>query len=175
MLNDINRSPVNLSNSDKSFVSRKKSTPLQLHNTHKKSKSRIKSLSSSIIDSKFADRRKATTQLLHTQAREYSHSSVCNSPECSQCESIRYVLTHSYECQICSAKFYSNEQLTKHMQYNHRPTKIAHYHHRFRPYFKPFNWMNTNDQVPFFYPHLSLTPSMNQTRQYLHVDLDNHQ
>jgi len=160
MLNDINRSPVNLSKPDKPFVSRKKSSPVQLHNTQKKAKS--------------TDRRKSSTQSLYTQTHEHPHSSVCNSSECSQCESIRYVLTHSCECQICSAKFYSDEQLIEHMQYNHRRTKIAR-HHRFRPYFKPFNWMNANYQVPFFYPHLSLTPSMNQIRQYLHVDLDNHQ
>ena len=99
---------------------------------------------------------------------QHSYSSSCIFPTCLQCETVRHILSNSlnnqpYRCHwsLCNERFYSHDELIEHIRYKHRTSKISN-HSRFHPYLKPSRMINNNDQLPFFYPHLSLS-SMTET------------
>ncbi|CAF1097307.1 unnamed protein product [Rotaria sordida] len=189
------KSSSNLLNTDKSFSSTKRSSPSQLNNinTRKKSalplKTNIQSTSSSFIEPNLLsnhltplyDPNKSVATLLlrsslaYLASQQHSYSSICTIPGCLQCETVRYILSNSinnqpYICHwsSCNARFYSNDELSEHIRYSHRTSKISHYHHhhrhhRFHPYLNTSRIIEANDQLPFFYPHLSLLP-MTETK-----------
>ncbi|CAF1350222.1 unnamed protein product [Rotaria sp. Silwood1] len=116
------------------------------------------------------------------QQQQHSYSLTCPIPGCLQCETVRYILSNSinnqpYVCHwsSCNARFYSNDELIEHIRYNHKSSKISHhhhYHHRFHPYLNTSRMTEANDQLPFFYPHLSLLP-MTETKRHMNNNTNN--
>ncbi len=171
-----------LSNSDKSFSLTKNST-LSQSNPNKKSTLSLKtkpiSLSSSFIERNILSNIYPPqfdptilflrSSLAYLSSQQHSYSTICTIPGCLQCETIRQMLSNPqpYYChwKTCQAKFPSNEQLIEHIRYDHRSPKTSNYH-RFHPYFKPTNASNLNDQLPFFYPRLSMS-LMSETKRPL--------
>jgi hypothetical protein len=107
------------------------------------------------------------------QQQQHSYSTACTIPGCLQCETVRHILAASavnnqpYACHwySCNGRFSSSDELVEHIQHNHRSSKVTN-HQRFQPYAKPSMLMiNNNDQLPFFYPHLSLSPMTGSTRR----------
>ena len=106
------------------------------------------------------------------QQQQHSYSSPCSQSGCLQCETVRHILAASamsnqvFTCHwpSCNARFTSNPDLAEHIQQTHKSSKVTH-SHRFHPYFKPSMTINNNDQLPFFYPHLSLSPLTAATRR----------
>jgi hypothetical protein len=121
----------------------------------------------------------AAQQQQQQQQQQHSFSTPCTVPSCLQCETVRHILAASvqnqpYNCHwySCNARFSSADELVEHLRHNHTSTgksnSIPSYstHHRFHPYLKPPSLMlNNNDQLPFFYPHLSLSPMTGTTRR----------
>ncbi|CAF3511943.1 unnamed protein product [Rotaria socialis] len=112
------------------------------------------------------------------QQQHHSFSTPCTLPGCLQCETVRHILaasvhTQPYLCHwfSCNARFSSADELIEHLRHSHTSTGKAtsmyqhHNHHRFHPYLKPPLMLNNNDQLPFFYPHLSLSPMTGTTRR----------
>ncbi|CAF1544129.1 unnamed protein product [Rotaria sp. Silwood1] len=120
----------------------------------------------------------AAQQQQQQQQQYHSFSTPCTVPGCLQCETVRHILaasvhTQPYICHwySCNAKFTSADELIEHLRHNHTSTGKTtsmhqhHNHHRFHPYLKPPSMLNNNDQLPFFYPHLSLSPMTGTTRR----------
>jgi hypothetical protein len=112
------------------------------------------------------------------QHQHHSFSAPCTVPGCLQCETVRHILSASvnnqpYICHwfSCNARFSSSDELVEHLRHSHtsigKATSIQQHHnqHRFHPYLKPPLMLNNNDQLPFFYPHLSLSPMTGTTRR----------
>lgn len=116
------------------------------------------------------------------QQQQHSYSSACPIPGCLQCETVRHILAastvnnHAY----ASHGRYnpSNDDLFDYVQQSSRAVKSSptppppSASHRFHPYLKPtatttstMTMINNNDQLPFFYPHLSLSPMTGSTRR----------
>lgn len=113
---------------------------------------------------------------------QHSFSSPCTVTGCLQCETVRHILAASmnsqpYNCHwySCNARFSSADELVEHLRHSHTSStgkmNSIHQHHnnnnqyRFHPYLKPPMLLNNNDQLPFFYPHLSLSPMTGTTRR----------
>jgi hypothetical protein len=120
----------------------------------------------------------AAQQQQQQQQQQHSFSTPCTVPGCLQCETVRHILAASansqpYNCHwySCNARFSSADELVEHLRQNHTSTGKStsthqyHNHHRFHPYLKPPMMLNNNDQLPFFYPHLSLSPMTGTTRR----------
>ncbi|CAF0901925.1 unnamed protein product [Adineta ricciae] len=124
----------------------------------------------------------AQQQQQQQQQQHHSLTSPCTVPGCLQCETVRHILAASvnnqpYACHwfSCTARFSSADELIDHLRHTHtsagKTTSLSshqpqhHSHHRFHPYFKPPVMLNNNDQLPFFYPHLSLSPMTGTTRR----------
>ncbi|CAM4885859.1 unnamed protein product [Rotaria socialis] len=193
------KSLLNISHSDKSYSLTKRSSPSQLNtiNAHKKSTHSLKtnslSTSSSFVETKqisnpltplFGPAKSAAALLLHSSlayliSPQPAYSSTCTISGCLQCETVRYILSNSinnqpyaYDSTSCNTRFYSNDELIEHIPYNHnnRSSKIS--HRRFHPYFNASRMINTNDQLPFFYPHLSLS-QMTETKRCMNNNTNN--
>ncbi|CAF2129329.1 unnamed protein product [Rotaria magnacalcarata] len=193
------KSLLNISHSDKPYSLTKRSSPSQLNtiNAHKKSTHLLQtnslSTSSSFVGTKqisnpltpvFDPAKSAAALLLRSSlayltSPQHVYSSTCTISGCLQCETVRYILSNSintqpcaYHWTSCNTRFYSNDELIEHIPYNHnnRSSKIS--HHRFHPYFNVSRMINTNDQLPFFYPHLSLSP-MAETKQCMNNNINN--
>ncbi len=115
------------------------------------------------------------------QQQQHSFSTPCTVPGCLQCETVRHILAASannqpYSCHwfSCNSRFSSADELVEHLRHSHtssigKTSSIHQQHHnnhqRFHPYLKPPLMLNNNDQLPFFYPHLSLSPMTGTTRR----------
>ena len=186
-------SSLNSSNSDKSFSLAKTSSSSSLTNPHTNQKSthslKHKTISSSlsfnkpnlfsntVVPPQFDPRTNLAalvlrSSLAYLSSQQHSYSTICTIPGCLQCETYRYFLTRSINHQdhvchwkTCHARFPTNEQLLEHIRYTHRSIKMTN-SLRFHPYLKSSMMINPNDQLPYFYPHLSLS-SMTESTQYV--------
>ncbi|CAF1275748.1 unnamed protein product [Adineta ricciae] len=103
---------------------------------------------------------------------QYSYPSFCTVPGCFQCHTSQYLCNNSfnnlqfYVCHYlkCGARFFSEYELYNHIRSDHKPTKMSS-HSRFQPYLKPSKLINTNDQLPYFYPYLSLSSTDSITKK----------
>lgn len=93
----------------------------------------------------------------------HSYCSPCAAPDCLQCQTTRYLLSNSllmqpYVCDqlTCAARFSSQLELLEHVRQQHSPVKGAQ-SVRFSPYLKPTKVTGLTEQLPFFYPQLSLS------------------
>lgn len=195
------KSSSNLSNLDKSSSLTRHTSPSHVNtvNVHKKSshplKTNILSSSPSFVASNqlsnslttLFDPTKSIAALLlrsslaYLNSQQLSYSTACTIPGCLQCETVRYVLANSINNQLytchwtsCNARFNSNDELVEHIRNSHRSPKISFhsYPHRFHPYLNVSRMINTTDQLPFFYPHLSLTP-MTESKRYMNNNTNN--
>ncbi|UJR29984.1 hypothetical protein I4U23_017531 [Adineta vaga] len=94
-----------------------------------------------------------TNLFLHSSlaylASQYSYPPICTIPGCFQCHTAQY----NFPPYSCHRKLSSEHD---HIRSNHRLSKIVN-HQRFHPYSKPSKLINSNDQLPYFYPYLSLS------------------
>ena len=168
-----------------SHVNRKSTLPLKPSPVGKSSSS--SSSSSPLIESNLSSSHfpslfdpTATALLLRSSLaylaaqQQHSYSSACPIPGCLQCETVRHIL---------AASTVNNQSYACHGRYNssseelllEQARALTSASHRFHPYLKPTTttppptrssaMINNNDQLPFFYPHLSLSPLTGSTRR----------
>ncbi|CAF0924447.1 unnamed protein product [Adineta steineri] len=178
----VTKSSSNISNFDKSLSSTKRLVPSQINQTNKKSTLPLKSptISSTNQSNYFSSLTDPTSSvaslllrssLAYLASQQHSYSTSCTMPGCLQCETTRYILSNSIDNQpyichwySCNARFSSNHDLIEHIRYNHSLSKKSD-HYRFHPYLRSLKMTNNNDQLPYFYPHLSLSPMTETTKR----------
>ena len=166
----MTKSSSSSSNSDKSLPLIKNSSNSQLNKRSSLSLKAKSSSSSTIERSVYPPPIDPAVLLLRSSlaylsSQQHSYSNICTVPGCLQCETIRQFASNSINPHLYQMKSPSNEQLIEHIRYNHRQ--------RFQPYFKPTNTINLYDQLPSFYPRLSMS-LMSETTRRLNNNNNNH-
>ena len=97
------------------------------------------------------------------QPSPHPFSSSCSLAGCYQCESSSPFARYRCSSFPCHARFSTHEQLIEHIRLDHSSSSSSRYH----PYPKVSSsqMFNPTDQLPYFYPYLSLTPMTETSRQ----------